>query len=55
MTWTARPGTTPEEQLQELEKTFGLQNLLDVQFDEATGILTIFTQTKKFQVTLTEV
>lgn len=54
MTWSARPGMEPAEQLNELEKTLGLQNILDINFDETTGYLTIFTQTRKFRVLLTE-
>lgn len=33
--WNFRPGTNPQEQLQELEKTFGLANLRDIPIETA--------------------
>lgn len=54
MTWSFRPGIPVEQQLQELEKTLGIENLTNIQIDE-TGLMTIFTQDKKFQVQLNEV
>ena len=53
--WRNRPGVTAEERFNELEKTMGLQNLKDVQVDEANAFLFIFTETKKFRITMTEV
>lgn len=55
--WSYRPGCDPQEQLKELERTLGLQNLKDVSIQEvgATKVLQILTGTKKYQVTLTEV
>lgn len=54
MPWSFRPGIPVEEQVQELEKTLGIENLQNVQIDE-TGLMTVFSQNKKFQVQLTEV
>lgn len=55
--WTYRPGVDPQEQLKELERTIGLQNLKDVSLETvgANTVLQILTQTKKYQVILTEV
>lgn len=55
MTWAFRPDIPSEQQLQELEKTIGINNLQDLQFDVNTGYLYLFTDTKKFKVLLTEV
>lgn len=52
--WSFRPGIPIEQQLQELEKTLGIDNLKNVSID-TNGLMTIFTQDKKFQVQLTEV
>ena len=54
MTWNYRPGLDPKDQLEELESTLGIQNITDINFDESTGYLTIFTNTKRFRVLLTE-
>lgn len=54
MSWSFRPGIPIEQQLQELEKTIGIENLQNIQIDE-NGLMTIFTQDKKFQVQLIEV
>jgi len=57
MTFRFRPGINPEEQLKEIEKSFGLQNLNDVEIVEESGThyLYLFTDTKKFKVALTQV
>ena len=55
MTWRNRAGVEAEERLEEIEKTLGIQNLQDVQVDEANSFLYIFTETKKFRITMTEV
>lgn len=52
--WSFRPGVPVEQQLEELEKTMGIDNLKNVEISN-TGLMTIFTQDKKFQVQLTEV
>lgn len=54
MTWHYRPGQDPAEQLNSMEKELGIQNITDMNFDESTGYLTIFTDTKRFRVLLTE-
>ena len=55
--WTHRPGVEPQEQLKELEKTLGLQNLKDVSIQEIAGqkVLQILTNDKKYHITMTEV
>lgn len=55
MPWRNRAGASPEQRFQELEKELGIENLLDVQVDAANGILYIFTESKKFKITMTEV
>lgn len=54
MTWSNRPGQENELRFKEIEDNFGIQNIKDISFDATTGILRIFTETKKFKVTLTE-
>ena len=54
MTWRNRPGLDQEQRFDEIEKTLGLENIKDVSFDETTGIFRIFTETKKFKITMTE-
>jgi hypothetical protein len=55
--WTFRPGKDPNEQLLELERTFGIQNLKDVSIEliGASYYLQIVTGEKKFRALLTEV
>lgn len=55
MVWRNRPGIDQEQRFDEIEKTLGLQNLEDVQIDEANLKLYIFTETGKYSVTLTPV
>jgi hypothetical protein len=55
MNWVFRPGNKPEDMLQELENTLGIQNLTDVKVDEDALKLYIFTDTKKYSIDLTEV
>ena len=53
MNWVYRPGNDPQTQLKEIEDTLGIQNLRDVQVDEAALKLYLFTDTKKYSVALT--
>jgi hypothetical protein len=55
--WTHRPGVPSEDQLKELERTLGLQNLKDVSIQTvgATKVLQILTNDKKYHINLTEV
>lgn len=55
MTWEYRPEVDPQAQLKDLGDELGIENLKNVDFDATTGYLTIFTQTSKFRVLLTEV
>lgn len=55
MVWRNRPGIDQEQRFDEIEKTLGLQNLEDVQIDSDNGYLYIFTETKKFRISMTEV
>lgn len=57
MAWANRPDIKPEEQLLELEKTFGIENLKNVDVINESGsyYLQIYAQNKKFRVQLTEV
>lgn len=50
-----RIGQTAEERFQEIEKTLSLENLQDIEIDAENGFLFIYTDTKKFSITLTEV
>lgn len=55
MNWTFRPGQEPQEQLKALEDNLGITNMRDVEVDETNGYLYIYTDTKKFRITMTEV
>ncbi len=57
MSWSFRPGIDAQKQLEELEKTIGIENLQNVSviLNSGTYYLQIFTQDKKFRVQLTEV
>lgn len=55
MVWRNRPSTEPEQRFDEIEKELGLQNLTDVQVDAENGYLYIYTESKKFRITMTEV
>ena len=55
MVWRNREGLKPEERLNELEKTLGLQNLQDIEIDETNAYLYVYTETKKFRISMTEV
>lgn len=55
MTWSNQPGQDPQQQFQRLEKEFGIQNLKDIKIDEDAGYLYIFTKTKKFRISMTDV
>ena len=55
MVWRNRSGIEPEQKFDDLERELGLENLTDVQVDEANSFLYIFTETKKFRITMTEV
>ena len=57
MPWANRPGNPPEERLEELEKTFGIENLKNVKIEEDGGVryMYIYAQDKKYRVQLTEV
>ena len=55
--WSHRPGVDPQEQLKEIEKTFGLQNLKDVSVQTVGGlqVLQIQQNNKTYHITMTEV
>ena len=55
MVWRNRPGVDQEQRFDEIEKEIGLQNLTDVEVDEANGFLYVYTETKKFRITMTQV
>lgn len=55
MTWRFRPGMDPIEQLADLEQELGIQNLNGIEIDAENGFLFVFTDTKKFRITMTEV
>ena len=55
MLWKNRPGLSPEQRFEELEKTLGIENIQDMEIDEENGFLFIYTDTKKFRITMTEV
>lgn len=53
--WRNRPGVDPEQRFEELEKQLGIQNITDIEIDEENSYLFIYTETKKFRITMTEV
>jgi hypothetical protein len=52
MVWRNRSGIEPEQKFDDLERELGLENLTDVQVDEANSFLYIFTETKKFRIAI---
>lgn len=55
MVWNYRPDQDPQAQLLDIEKSLGVSNLRDVSIDETNGFLYVFTETKKFRITMTDV
>lgn len=55
MVWRNRPGLDPEQRFDEIEKSLGIENIQDLEIDEANGYLYVYTETKKFRITMTEV
>lgn len=53
--WRNRPGVDPEQRFEELEKQLGIQNITDMEIDEANSLLYIYTENKKFKITMIEV
>lgn len=55
MTWRNREGQQAEEKFRGIENELGLQNLQDIEVDEDNGYLYVYTETKKYRITMTEV
>ena len=55
MKWQNREGQANEEKFRGIEKEFGLSNLQDIEVDESVPCLYVYTDTKKYQVNMTEV
>lgn len=57
MVWRNREGQDSEARFSDIEKTFGIQNLQDVEIVEDGGnvYLYIYTETKTYRTQLTEV
>jgi len=55
MVWRNRPGVDIEQRFDELEKSLGIQNIVDIEIDSDNAYLYVYTETKKFRISMVEV
>jgi len=54
VTFRNRQGQDQDQKWEELEKTLGIQNIKDIEVDEANSWIVVYTETKRYKIPMTE-